>query len=112
MDTEDRPPVIIECAINGATPKARNPNVPRTPEEIHRDVLACLDAGASIIHAHNADFRLNGREAADDYLAAWAPLPRRAPGHGVVLDRGRPSKIDERLAHLESSPTSWDRRCR
>ena len=27
-------PVIIEAAINGGTPKSRNPNSPRTPAEI------------------------------------------------------------------------------
>jgi 3-keto-5-aminohexanoate cleavage enzyme len=45
-------PVIIEAAINGATKKDKNPNVPITPEEIASDALACIDAGASNIHAH------------------------------------------------------------
>ena len=27
-------PLVIEVALNGGTPKARNPNVPRTPAEI------------------------------------------------------------------------------
>lgn len=101
MDTADSSPVIIECAVNGATSKARNPNVPRTPEEIHRDVLSCLDAGASIIHAHNADFRLKGREAADDYLAAWHPIVAERPGTIWYTTGVASSKIDERLAHLE-----------
>ncbi len=46
-------PLIIEAAINGGTPKERNPNVPRTPAEIAEDGLRCLEAGASIIHNHN-----------------------------------------------------------
>jgi 3-keto-5-aminohexanoate cleavage enzyme len=101
MDTDGREPVIIECAMNGATPKERNPNVPRTPEEIHRDVLACLDAGASIIHAHNADMRLTGQEAADDYLAAWRQILAERPGTVWYSTGVISSKIDERLAHLE-----------
>ena len=45
-------PVIIEAAINGATTKATNPNVPTTAEEIAADALAVIDAGAAIVHAH------------------------------------------------------------
>jgi uncharacterized protein (DUF849 family) len=101
MENAEQTPVVIECAINGATPKTRNPNVPRLPDEIHRDVLACLDAGASIIHAHNVDFRLKGREAADDYLAAWRLILAERPGTIWYSTGVGSSKIDERLAHLE-----------
>jgi 3-keto-5-aminohexanoate cleavage enzyme len=38
-------PVIIEAAINGATPKTVNPNVPVTGDEIVVDALACFEAG-------------------------------------------------------------------
>ena len=55
-------PVIIEAAINGETRPERNPNVPRKPEEIIADVFRCLDAGASMIHAHNDDIRKTGRD--------------------------------------------------
>jgi 3-keto-5-aminohexanoate cleavage enzyme len=101
VDTANLPPVIIECAVNGATPKSRNVNTPRTPEEIHRDVLACLDAGAAIIHAHNADFRLKGREAADDYLAAWRPILAERPGTIWYTTGVASSQIGQRLEHLE-----------
>ncbi len=94
-------PVIIECAINGATRKERNPHVPRSPEEVHTDVLACLDAGAGIIHAHNADIRLVGREAADDYLAAWRPLLRERPDTVWYATGVSARSIEDRLAHLE-----------
>jgi 3-keto-5-aminohexanoate cleavage enzyme len=33
-------PVIIECAVNGATSRARNANVPITPDQIAADVLS------------------------------------------------------------------------
>ena len=67
-------PVIIEAAINGATPKERNPNVPRSPEEITADILASIDAGAAIIHNH-IDLRdTSGEEAAERYLEAWRPV--------------------------------------
>jgi uncharacterized protein (DUF849 family) len=73
-------PVVIEAAINGETRPDRNPNAPRKPEEIAADVFRCLDAGASVIHAHNDDIRQHGRAAADLYLAAWRPILARRPG--------------------------------
>ena len=75
----DTTPVVIEAAINGMSSKERNPHVPITPDEIRHDAEAALDAGATIIHAHNHDIRLSGREAADAYLDAWAPLLAARP---------------------------------
>jgi uncharacterized protein (DUF849 family) len=72
-------PVLIEAAINGGTTKARNPNVPITPEEIRADALRCFDAGATIVHAHNHDITLSGEAAASAYLEAWAPLLAERP---------------------------------
>ncbi len=93
--------VIIEAAINGTAPKSRNPNIPRSADEVEVDALASLDAGAAIIHAHNANIRWLGREAADDYLAAWRPILEKRPDAlwyptGVVA-----SGIEDRLAHTE-----------
>ena len=48
-------PVIIECAINGVTSPEKNPHVPRKPAEIVDDTFRALDAGASVIHAHNSE---------------------------------------------------------
>jgi 3-keto-5-aminohexanoate cleavage enzyme len=63
--------VIIEAAINGATTKERNANVPRTPQEIATDALACFEAGAAIIHNHIDLPGLTVAEAAERYLEAW-----------------------------------------
>ena len=94
-------PVIIECAINGATRKSRNPNVPRQADEIHADVISSLDAGATIIHAHNANFHLLGRDAADDYLAAWRPILLERPDTIWYATGVAASSLEDRLAHLE-----------
>jgi uncharacterized protein (DUF849 family) len=67
-------PVIIEAAINGVTTKDRNPNVPRTPEEISADALACLGAGAAIIHNHIDLVGVSEAEAAERYLEGWRPV--------------------------------------
>ena len=57
--------MILEAAINGETRPDKNPKVPRKPEEIVADTFRCLDAGATLIHAHNDDIRETGRRAAD-----------------------------------------------
>lgn len=73
-------PVVIEVAVNGVTTPEKNPEVPIGPEAIAADVLRCLDAGASLMHTHNASIFLTGQEAADDYLAAWRPVLEKRPG--------------------------------
>lgn len=72
-------PVIIECAINGATSKTTNPNVPTEPAEIARDALACFDAGAAIVHNHIDRFRVTEAEAAERYLEGWGPILAARP---------------------------------
>ena len=94
-------PVIIEAAINGMTQPARNPNVPRTPEAIIEDVRRCLDAGASIIHAHNRDIALQGKEAADDYIAAWSVLMAERPDTLWYPTLVAGNTFESKYAHLE-----------
>ena len=94
-------PVIIEAAINGTSRKSRNPTVPRTADEVRDDAIASIDAGATIIHAHNEDMRWTGRQAADDYLAAWRPVLDARP-HALLYPTGvlDPS-LETRLEHTE-----------
>ena len=72
-------PVIIEAAINGATKKDKNPNVPITPEEIATDSLACIEAGASIIHAHCDPVGGPDDEVAERYLQGFRPVWEQRP---------------------------------
>ncbi|MCX7864102.1 MAG: 3-keto-5-aminohexanoate cleavage protein, partial [Novosphingobium sp.] len=72
-------PLVIAVSINGERSKQENPHVPRSHEEIFACALACYEAGASIIHAHNRDVRLRGAEAAEDYLAAWKRVRAAKP---------------------------------
>jgi uncharacterized protein (DUF849 family) len=93
-------PVIIEAAINGGSSKRRNPNVPRKPSEIIEDTYRCLGAGASIIHAHNSDYMLTGKAAADEYLEAWRAILEQRPGTlwYPTLSGGR--DVHEVLEHI------------
>jgi len=72
-------PVIVEAALNGATMKSANPNVPKTPQEIADDALRCLDAGAAIIHAHCDPVAGPDDEVAERYIAGFRPVWAERP---------------------------------
>lgn len=74
------PGVIIEAAINGATSKDDNPNVPITAEEIAADALACFAAGAGIVHAHCNPPGGPDDEVAERYLSAFRLVWAERPG--------------------------------
>src|SRR5436190_1635413 len=78
----DMPPLIIEAAINGATPKTRNPAVPRSPAEVAEDGLRCLAAGASIVHNHNDEPVVGGADGVhspEPYIEAWRAIIAERP---------------------------------
>jgi 3-keto-5-aminohexanoate cleavage enzyme len=86
-------PLIIEAALNGGTPKSRNPNTPKTPDEIAADALACLDAGATVIHTHLEGLRQTGEAAAQAYLAGWTPVLAERPDtilYGTIAEGSDP----------------------
>lgn len=102
-----RAPVIIEAAINGNTPKATNPHVPRTPTEITACALECLDRGASIVHNHNDEPNIGGPARHDHapYAEAWAPVLAKHPDallHPTVRGMGDGASIADRYAHLDA----------
>jgi len=66
-----------------------------------RAALASLDAGAAVIHAHNANIRLVGRPAADDYLAAWRRILADRPDVLWYPTGVAAADLPSRLHHLE-----------
>jgi len=97
-------PLIIEAAINGATPQAANPHVPRTVPQIVADACACIDAGAAIVHHHNDDGLLEGRHASVPYREAWTRIYARHPDavlYPTMGGGGAHTTIQERYAHVE-----------
>lgn len=67
--------VMIRVAANESQPKALNPRIPYTPEELGADAAACARAGASIMHFHSR-FDDGAQALKDD--AAGAGIYRRA----------------------------------
>jgi uncharacterized protein (DUF849 family) len=99
--------VIIEAAINGATPLSRNPNVPRTPQAIAECALQCLDRGAAIVHNHNDEPNVGGpvQHDPEPYAQAWRQVLARRPDallHPTVRGMSDDAPIAARYAHLDS----------
>jgi hypothetical protein len=93
-------PVVIEAALNGATPKSRNPRVPTAPDEIAADALACMTAGAAIIHTHIDDFALTGPAAAARYLEGWRPVVRARPDAILYCTVAVGGAVADRVPHV------------
>lgn len=47
--------VWVEAAVNGPFTRARQPGIPITIDEIVADGIACVEAGAAIVHVHPYD---------------------------------------------------------
>ena len=99
-------PVIIELAVNGATPRSANPHVPRSPGEIAEVAVAAIERGASIVHNHNDEpmFTEDGVHAVEPYLAAWSPVLDRYPDtllYPTMAAGARGIPVQVRWAHVE-----------
>ena len=100
-------PIIIEAALNGGTPRRVAPHVPKTVDEIAADGIACLDAGASIIHHHNNEPVLggDGNHAPAPYAEVWQRIRARHPKRSSIrrwAAAGTTSRSRRRYAHIES----------
>jgi len=93
-------PVIIEVAVNGVTRKAENPHVPIEPDEIAADFLACMAAGAAIVHNHIDRFGVPGPEAAERYLEAWRPVLAERPDALLYPTTNAGATVEESYAHV------------
>jgi uncharacterized protein (DUF849 family) len=97
-------PLILEAAINGATTKAQNQNVPRTTDEIVDCARACIEAGAAIVHHHTDDSIFAARHATQPYREAWIRIHARHPEailYPTMGSGGAHTNPKERYAHIE-----------
>jgi 3-keto-5-aminohexanoate cleavage enzyme len=94
-------PLIIEAAINGSTPRSHNPHVPKAPAEVASDAIACIDAGATVIHTHIEKLSVLGRPAADAYLEAYRAIAAMRPDAILCPTAGAGGTLEERWEHTE-----------
>jgi 3-keto-5-aminohexanoate cleavage enzyme len=98
-------PLIIEASLNGQTPKSKNPNVPYGDDEIVEQALACMDAGAAMIHNHTEDPVVGGPGWLDfeNYAGAWRKLLAIRPD--AILTPTMPMAVEgvpveKRFSHI------------
>jgi uncharacterized protein (DUF849 family) len=89
-------PLVINAALTGMVPRRREyPALPEQPEDIVRDALACIAAGASNIHLHARD--TDGEPAVA--AAIYAELIRgiRASAPDVIVCVSTSGRIHRRF---------------
>lgn len=97
--------IISVATTGGFHGKEANPNLPEQPEEIVEDVVACREAGASIVHLHARDEDGNPTKAVDRFQELRDRLQERVPDMIVNLTTGGPQSRAERLAPvIETDP--------
>ncbi len=106
-------PAIIEAALNGGLSKRLNPHVPRSEAEVVADALACIDAGAAVIHNHNDEAVLGGaaRHDAAPYARIWRRIRESHPDvicYPTMAGGGPGIDITTRYAHIEELAASRD----
>lgn len=99
-------PLIIEASLNGQTPRSRNPSVPYSDEEIVDQAVACMAAGAAMIHNHTEEAIIGGTGKLDAelYSGAWRNLLEIRPD--AILTPTMPVgqdgvTVETRYAHVE-----------
>ena len=97
----DLDPTIIEAAISGSS-KQRNPNAATTGKELTHDILACIDAGAAIVHNHIEDFFITGLDAAGRYGELWRPVLAQRPDAILIptLTAPVPGEVLSNYGHI------------
>jgi 3-keto-5-aminohexanoate cleavage enzyme len=93
-------PVIIEAALNGITSRKRNPVVPITPDELARDAIACIDAGATVVHTHAHDMSASPEEGAQIYAEAYEQVLDARPEAILYPTTGLGPTIEVRYGHV------------
>jgi 3-keto-5-aminohexanoate cleavage enzyme len=90
-------PCIVEVALS-CRPD-RNPTAPRTVDDLIEQGLACIDAGASIVHMHLPDLKVSAAEATRQYMECFGPWLERDPDVLTLPTNGWGDTFDERFGH-------------
>lgn len=99
-------PVIITCALIGGDPAPKNPNQPRTLDDIVREGREAVHAGAAVLHIHARDS--TGAISQDPEVYGRIACEIREDGTDVVLNfttgGSEGMDEDERLSSLAAVP--------
>ena len=93
-------PVIIEAALNGITSRGHNPRVPIQPDELATDAIACIDAGATVVHTHAHNLGSPAAELTAAYADCYGAVLAERPGTILYPTTGAGTSVAERYAHI------------
>ncbi len=93
-------PVVIEAALNGITSRRHNAHVPVSPEELTAAAIACIDAGATVVHTHSQDPTARPDARAEEYARCYHAVLAERPGTILYPTTGLGSAVAERYAHV------------
>ena len=93
-------PVVIEVALNGVTTRARSAHVPVTAAELAEDAIACVDAGATVVHVHAEGLGGPPEELAETYAECFRAVLAERPGVCCYPTVGWGDTLDVRLEHV------------
>lgn len=100
-------PLIIEVSLNGQTRRSDNLTVPYSDDEIVGQALACMEAGAALVHNHTDENITggNGQLDAEKYARPWRLLLKQRPD--AILTPTMPVgqegvTVETRYAHIEA----------
>ncbi len=98
MDLNDK--VIITCAVTGAihTP-SMSPHLPVTPDEITRQAVEAVEAGATILHLHARDPETGKPDQTPDAFGRFLPRIKQATDAVInITSGGSPyMRVEERV---------------
>jgi uncharacterized protein (DUF849 family) len=93
-------PVIIEAALNGITSRRHNPRVPVTADELTAAAIACIDAGATVVHTHSQDPTAHPEARTEEYAQCYSAVLDERPGTILYPTTGIGSTVADRYAHV------------
>ncbi len=93
-------PVIIEAALNGVSSRSRNPEVPITPAELATAGIACVDAGATVVHTHAHNLGAPVEELVAAYAESYATVLDARPGTVLYPTTGLGTTPAARYHHV------------
>lgn len=98
--------IVTAALVGNGTTKQQNPAVPYTPEELARDAVACVKAGAAIIHIHVRDDEghatMDTQRFIDSYNAVRSALDAEGLDGIINLSTGGQGSDELRTAHIEA----------
>lgn len=93
-------PVVIEAALNGLTSRGHNPRVPVSPAELADEAVACIDAGATVVHTHAHNLGAPAVELTEAYAECYRAVLDARPGTILYPTTGVGHSVAERYEHV------------